>query len=151
MKVNYRLATPLDIPAIVALEEESFTDAWSHDSFESSLTNPFCEIIIGEMLTDTGNTIVAYAVMMCMYEQGDLAKIAVDANYRHRGIATELIAHLIKRATYKGVERIFLDVRASNTPAINLYIRVGFIRTGNAASFYKSPVEDSVKMRYDIV
>lgn len=44
------------------------------------------------------------------------------------------------------VERIVLEVRASNTSAQHLYHRVGFVAVGKIARYYRHPLEDAVVM-----
>ncbi len=147
--ITFRNATTKDIDDIVALEHDCFPDPWSATSFKSSLDNPFCEVIVAETQEET-TIIVAYAVMLHMYEQGEIAKVAVAPAYHRQGIATEIVNWLIKIANHEDVETIFLDVRESNEAARKLYERVGFVQYDTTEGFYKNPPEASVKMRYDI-
>jgi RimJ/RimL family protein N-acetyltransferase len=56
--------------------------------------------------------------------------MGVHKDFRRRGIGTRLINEAIGRAKEKGLERIELGVFASNTPAIKLYEKAGFIIEG---------------------
>jgi len=56
--------------------------------------------------------------------------IGVRRDLRRRGIGRRLIERTIDKARDKGLERIELEVRASNTPAIGLYGTVGFVVEG---------------------
>jgi ribosomal protein S18 acetylase RimI-like enzyme len=56
--------------------------------------------------------------------------IGVRKDYRRRGIGKRLIERTIARAKEKGLERIELEVFASNRPAIRLYEKVGFVVEG---------------------
>jgi ribosomal protein S18 acetylase RimI-like enzyme len=56
--------------------------------------------------------------------------MGVHADFRRRGIGTRLINGAISRAKEKGLERIELEVFASNTPAIKLYEKAGFVVEG---------------------
>jgi len=49
---------------------------------------------------------------------------------RRQGIGTRLMERTISEAEGRGLERIELEVYASNTPAINLYEKRGFVREG---------------------
>jgi ribosomal protein S18 acetylase RimI-like enzyme len=50
--------------------------------------------------------------------------------YRGRGLGRQLAVHAIEAARQKGIERIELEVFASNTPAIALYRALGFATEG---------------------
>jgi len=56
--------------------------------------------------------------------------MGVRKDYRRRGIGERLILRTISRAREKGLERIELEVFASNVAAIRLYEKVGFIIEG---------------------
>ncbi len=56
--------------------------------------------------------------------------MGVHRDYRRRGIGTRLIAETIGKAKEKGLERIELEVFASNTAAIKLYEKIGFAVEG---------------------
>jgi ribosomal protein S18 acetylase RimI-like enzyme len=56
--------------------------------------------------------------------------MGVHADFRRRGIGTRLIDEAISRAKDQRLERIELEVFASNTPAITLYKKTGFVIEG---------------------
>jgi RimJ/RimL family protein N-acetyltransferase len=56
--------------------------------------------------------------------------MGVRRGLRRRGIGRRLIERTIICARERGLERIELEVLASNTPAIRLYERVGFVQEG---------------------
>lgn len=56
--------------------------------------------------------------------------MGVRRAYRGRGIGRRLIETTLQAAREKGLERIELEVFASNAGAISLYEKVGFVREG---------------------
>ena len=56
--------------------------------------------------------------------------MGVHKSFRRLGLGTRLIERTISRAKGRGLERIELEVLASNTPAIKLYEKVGFVVEG---------------------
>lgn len=56
--------------------------------------------------------------------------MGVLKEYRSRGIGTRLIAAAMDAARERGLERIELEVFASNRPAIGLYEKMGFVVEG---------------------
>ena len=56
----------------------------------------------------------------------ELAKMAVDENYRGQGIGRSLIAAAIDWARSRGLHRLYLETNHTLTPAISLYKSMGF-------------------------
>jgi ribosomal protein S18 acetylase RimI-like enzyme len=57
--------------------------------------------------------------------RGDLG-MGVYERFRHMGIGEQLLRRTIQAAKEMGLERIDLEVYASNVPAIRLYQKIGF-------------------------
>jgi len=60
----------------------------------------------------------------------DINRIAVLPDFRRKGIGKELLKKLLDILKEEGVEEVFLEVRESNIPAIELYRRFGFKEVG---------------------
>lgn len=56
--------------------------------------------------------------------------MGVHKGYRRLGIGARLLEHSLRAASELGLERIQLEVFASNTPAIKLYEKAGFLIEG---------------------
>ena len=63
-----------------------------------------------------------------------------------RGAAQALLLAFLER--HDG--EVFLEVRASNVPAISLYRKLGFVEVGSRPGYYHSPVENALVMRSTI-
>lgn len=48
------------------------------------------------------------------------------ATHRGQGLATRVLAAMAREAQSRGIQRVFLQVDASNAPALSLYQRLGF-------------------------
>lgn len=53
--------------------------------------------------------------------------VAVHPDYRGRGLAKLLLEELHRRACLWGVERVWLTSEADNTPAMKLWLRLGYV------------------------
>ena len=144
--ITFQNATKEDIAKIVQIEKQCFGDAWSEDAFNSCLISPFYEMVVA-LLQDE---IIAYGVMKCMYEDGELVRIAVSPLHRRKGVGKKLLMWLLKIAGHNGVENVFLDVRESNRDAVLLYEKIGFTSYEITKDFYSDPKESSIKMRKNI-
>lgn len=56
--------------------------------------------------------------------------MGVHPEYRRLGIGRQLVVQTIQKAKAKGLERIELEVFASNALAIGLYEKLGFLIEG---------------------
>ena len=130
--MTFRAWTYADIYAIAALEKECFSDAWTFrmlaDSFfsESAMT----------LLAEEGGEILGYAVFSVLFEEAELADIAVSPAARRRGIAAALLDRLEGQARRAGAERVLLEVRVSNAPAMRLYLKRGYVGCGVRPRYY---------------
>ena len=66
-------------------------------------------------------------------------------NVRRQGIADELIAAFVRFGQAK-LAFLTLEVRASNAPAIALYMKHGFAQVGRRRGYYDDPKEDAILM-----
>jgi ribosomal protein S18 acetylase RimI-like enzyme len=57
--------------------------------------------------------------------------IFVDGDYQNAGIGTQLIEGLLGHGRDQGIEKVWLTVERWNEPAVALYRKVGFERTGD--------------------
>ena len=112
-----------DILRISELERECFPqDAWDFRMFASSFGS---ESFIG-VLAEDGGEIAGYGCITVAADEADVGNIAVAEQYRRSGIATKVLNGLCDMAKEKGVEKLFLEVRVSNSPALALYLKCGF-------------------------
>lgn len=66
----------------------------------------------------------------------------VMPEYRHRGIAEELMESLIVKARELKLELITLDLYDSQTAAFKLYKKFGFIEYGRISNFFNVTTDD---------
>lgn len=128
--------------AVLAIERSSFSDPWSREGLEDYLDAPDGELIV----CMEGTEVLGFAVYHVSYEDAELYNIAVDPKARGMGAGRALLAEVLRRAAARGAERIFLEVRASNTAARALYASTGFTVYGVRRGYYQSPAEDAVLM-----
>jgi ribosomal-protein-alanine N-acetyltransferase len=75
-----------------------------------------------------------------------VVSLAVMEPYRLRGIATALMSQVMENGVkYYGATECFLEVRVSNTPAINLYNKLGFKQVRRIYGYYMNG-EDAFEM-----
>ena len=139
--------TPAHVPQIAALEAASFSAPWDESSIRAELDNPLALWLVagGE-----DGTVLGYVGSQTCFEDADILNVAVAPAARRRGIAESLMLELERHLLPKGVERITLEVRASNVPAIRLYEKLGYTQVGLRRNYYEKPREDALILRKEL-
>lgn len=78
--------------------------------------------------------------------EAEIHKIMVSKKHQRQGLATALIRHTLNHLTSQQCKVCFLELRATNTPALTLYTTFGFQVIGRRNSYYSSPPEDATIM-----
>ncbi|KAL2868346.1 peptide alpha-N-acetyltransferase MAK3 [Aspergillus lucknowensis] len=68
--------------------------------------------------------------------RGYIAMLAVKEEYRGKGIATKLVRMAIDAMADRGADEIALETEITNTAAIKLYERLGFLRSKRLHRYY---------------
>ncbi|MGC9209724.1 MAG: GNAT family N-acetyltransferase [Acidilobus sp.] len=69
---------------------------------------------------------------------GHVISIAVLQEYRRRGIGSALMSEALKTFKEKyDVDAVYLEVRVSNLPAINMYEKFGFVKARIIKGYYR--------------
>lgn len=137
------------INEISEIEKQSFSLPWSEQAFEESMTYEHAVFLVA-VSEETGEA-AGYIGMYRVFNEGDITNIAVAPKYRGMGIGTKLMEALIKRAAELGLQDIILEVRESNSAAIDLYKKSGFEKIGIRKNFYEKPVEDAMIMHLKVL
>lgn len=90
--------------------------------------------------------ILGYGGFWLRHGEAHISTIAVQPNWRGRGIGELLLVAMLDRATELGAERATLEVRVSNVTAQNLYYKYGFQRMGLRRHYYRDSDEDALSM-----
>ena len=130
--MTFRPWTYEDIYAIAALEKECFSDPWTFRMLADSFFGENVRTIVAE----EGGELAGYAILSVLFEDAELADIAVAPGFRRRGVAREMLARLEELARAAGAERVLLEVRVSNAPAMRLYLDRGYVGCGVRARYY---------------
>ncbi len=133
------------IAALAEIENLSFAAPWSADALREELGNPPAVFFVALAADDTP---VGHAGMQVAVDEGFFANVAVHPAYRRQGVADALIEAMIAYGNERGFYRLALEVRVSNTPAIHLYEKHGFVKDGIRPRFYTAPVEDAAMYSY---
>ncbi len=136
-----------EIEPILAIEQRSFRWPWGRLSFEGELScQNAANFIVKSADSGTGEQVIAYAFVRLVADELHLLKIAVSPAWRGKGIARQLLERCFHAGIEKGANSVHLEVRPSNSPAVELYLKLGFEVIGRRPKYYKDTKEDALLM-----
>jgi ribosomal-protein-alanine N-acetyltransferase len=138
--IEIRSLRPEDVNAVVAIETDAFSAPWKNETFMGLIGRDTVELLV---MTHEVDGVIGYAVLWCILDQGELANLAVAPTHRGEGLGALLLHRVVDAARHRGVEKLFLEVRASNEAALALYSGFGFVEVGQRKGYYESPKEDA--------
>lgn len=149
MTWQLRRAEATDIDSIMHLENSEFgTDAWSSGTMLAELMSDLCWYVVA-FRPETPQLIEAYAGIHSPRGSGaaDIQTIAVAPNSRRGGLGRTLMLTLINEAMKRGATEVFLEVRADNPGAEQLYRALGFEQIAVRKHYYQPDNVDALVMR----
>ena len=137
-----------DLDQVYEIELRCFPTPWSRRSYVFELTqNRASRLWVAEAETPESEARIAgMVVMWLLADQAHISNIAVDALYRRQGIACRLLHTALAEGVRLGAVEATLEVRQSNTAAIGLYRRFGFVQVGRRKAYYHDNGEDAILM-----
>ena len=142
-----RFATPSDILDVFLMLSET-DDSWSIDVITSAFANPHNIILVEE---DKDKEVVGAVFMSVIASECELQNIVVSQKNKRRGIGERLLKRGLFISAERGAEVLYLEVRDSNNAARALYEKLGFHTVGRRKEYYKTPTEDAVLMKKDLI
>jgi len=136
-----------ELEPVLAIEQRSFRWPWGRLSFEGELSGQNASnFIVKSSESGTAEQVIAYAFVRLVADELHLLKIAVTPAWRRQGIATRLLRRCFQMSAEKGATSVILEVRPSNTSAIELYLKLGFEVIGRRHKYYADTKEDALMM-----
>ena len=128
------------ISQLIKLERNCFSNPWSYKAFDESFKNTNYSFFAA---INYDNIVIGYIGLYKIIDQGYITNIAVDKHFRNIGVASKLLKSTITYAKNNNIKFLSLEVRASNTSAINLYRKFNFSLVGLRKNFYTNPNENA--------
>ncbi len=137
-----------DIPAVQEIDRRSFSLPWPQRAFEFEFfENPGSILWIAEIDQPGGSSkVIGVLVIWLIIDEAHIATIAVAPEYRRQKIARKLLISGLEATATRNIKTATLEVRATNKPAINLYLSLGFEIVGVRHRYYVDNNEDALIM-----
>ncbi|MFZ7133635.1 MAG: ribosomal protein S18-alanine N-acetyltransferase [Eubacteriales bacterium] len=130
------------LDAIMEIEEQSFSIRWTRNMFLEELNNPLAHYFVVKHIF----RIIGYAGMWFIHDEAHITNIAIHPFYQGKGYGEKILQFLIEYARSIRIQKMTLEVRMSNTKAISLYKKQGFIESGVRKAYYSDNKEDAIIM-----
>lgn len=143
MAFEIREFRPTDLDAVVRINKVCLPENYSPSFFmEHHYENPRVFVV-----AEVGGEVIGYS--MCRIEfgvsnlktafarKGHVISIAVMEGHRGQGIGLALMEASIQRVKAEGASEMYLEVRVSNNPAVELYKKLGFSATRVSEGYYR--------------
>ena len=135
-------------PLLAAIHAEAFEYCWSAADFEDLLRMPGAQATIALDLDQPA----AFLLMRRAADEAEIISIATRPHAQRRGVARQLLARGLDEQARQGAGYAFLEVAASNTAAMGLYLGLGFREAGRRKDYYRKSQgrEDAIVMRKEL-
>lgn len=147
MTLSVRPADAGDVDAIVDLELVAFPlDPWSEPLVAEGVAGrvPTTSYLVAER----GSVFVGHAAVSVVQEIAELQRIATVTTARRTGVASALLAAVHDHAAVCGAERLLLEVRDDNEPALAFYAGAGFAEIARRSRYYRDGTDAVVLERF---
>ncbi len=144
LEMDFRPMREEDLATLIKIERASYPYPWTLGNFRDCLDSGYSSWV-GEV----EGALAGYWVMMMAVGEGHILNCCIAPAWQGRGFGRSLIEHLIDTARHHATEALYLEVRPSNTRAVNLYERIGFDGIALRRDYYPADHgrEDALVMR----
>lgn len=140
------IITPLvesDLPGIWAIEQ-TLLGPWSYGQLQEELTIGHGWQLVAK---HPDGQVCGYLFGATVIDEAEIRKIAVAEACRRHGVANLLLSTACLNLSHQKVTSCFLELRASNLPALHLYQKNDFQIVGQRKSYYTLPTEDAMILK----
>ena len=166
-RIVWRGMMPADIPLLAEVAKTAHAHPWRARHFEDSLAaGHWCRVLalrpdpvadpphwVHAPRTPHGDWLLGSLVAMPGVDEAHLLDITVAPAHQRQGWGRWMLQALIGWAREQGAACVWLEVRASNTPARALYTAMGWQAVGVRRGYYPDGAhrrEDAIVMRLDL-
>ena len=121
-----------NVNEILSLYALDFADGWNKNMLDSAFDGGRF-LCLGAFLDDV---LVGVITLSLSIDDADIEGIVTKKEFRNKGVASLLFDSAQKILKEKGIQKILLEVRETNIPAINFYKKKGFNQISIRRRYY---------------
>ncbi len=138
--LNCRMAKLEDLDIIFKMEQKIFNQPWTKNSIYNELNKTKNKLNI---IAEIDKKIIGYFFSNCFDSEVHILNFVIDTPFQHKGFGKIFLSKIINQ--YLKNANVFLEVKRTNFPAVNLYLSFGFQEI-NIRKDYYSDGEDAIEM-----
>ncbi len=131
-RLRLRPMLGLDLERVLGAEVRAYSVPWTRGNFIDSIAAGY----LAELLVDQHDELIGYFVAMVGVGELHLLNLTVAPPWQRRGHACTLLDVLEQRCRQLHLPALWLEVRAGNERARQVYRRRGFADVGLRKSYY---------------
>ena len=137
-----------DLDVVMELERRAYSFPWTRGIFRDCLQAGYPALVL-----DVGGMLAGYGLLSVAAGEAHILNVCVDPALPRQGHGRRLLRALLQQARGRAAQRVFLEVRPSNGPAIALYHAEGFNEIGRRPRYYPaaSGREDAIVMALELL
>ena len=137
-----------DLDTVMAIERRAYPVPWTRGILRDCLRAGYPAWVMEE-----GAEAIGYAVLSIAAAEAHILNLCTAPEMQGRGHGRYLLRALLELARGRGVQRVFLEVRPSNTHAVALYHGEGFNEIGRRPRYYPAAQgrEDAIVMAIELI
>jgi ribosomal-protein-alanine N-acetyltransferase len=124
--------TGADVGAVTAIEAAAYDFPWTRGNFIDSLAAGY----LARLLKSAGGHLLGYFIAMKGVDEVHLLNLTVAPGEQGKGHGRRMLDELVTLCRLLQADRLWLEVRHSNTRACELYLRYGFRHIGVRRGYY---------------
>ena len=144
---NLRPMRDADLDAVMAIEQRAYPFPWTRGIFRDCLVADYPARVL-----ECDGEVIGYGMLSIAADEAHILNVCAAPEVQGCGHGRRLVRALLQVARGRGVQRVFLEVRPSNLPAIALYHAEGFNEIGRRPRYYpaRQGREDAIVMAMEL-
>jgi ribosomal protein S18 acetylase RimI-like enzyme len=131
--IRIRKMTEVDLPQVEKTDAASFDPLWQNPL--DTLQRAYAQALYATV-AENESGIIGYQISTGGGQRAHLARLAVHPAVQGQGAGRALLNDLFSFLTYMGISRLSVNTQSDNQASLNLYQRMGFVRTGEQYPVY---------------
>ncbi len=135
--ITIRPMNEADLDAVLAIERACFPRPWTAQHFLAEISSEHSSAVVAEQ----GQQLIGYLCLSVLLDEAEILDVAVEPGQQRSGTGAALLTWACAEALRRGATILRLEVRATSLPAIALYERFGFLRSGLRKAYYEQGID----------
>ena len=130
-ELRFRRMTLQDLDQVMQVEHEVYQFPWTERIFSDCIRVGYhCWLALQQQ------QVVGHAVISVVADESQMLNLSISRAHQGKGYGRQFVHFLVDEARRQQAQTMLLEVRPSNTVAINCYNAAGFNEIGSRKDYY---------------